>query len=293
MFSGKNKNRMVYRTVGVGAGERYGVGIMHKAGQSVDCRDYMHPAYVLVVLLKGNGVYHDACGNHFELESGMFFQRFPGGVHSIDIDPASDWTEFFFELPSSMENLLHSMGRIDLRFPVGRAPDLYPLRPRLLALLNAFCETSARALPRRFPEMLDLVQTILDTDFAESEAGSASRRRECLERAAEMLSEFPGKPDIDALCMRYGIGYENFRKLFREFYGVPPNRFRMRRRMDAAREMLTDSSLSVTEIAYSLGFSSPFDFSARFKRYNGYPPSSLAHLDRNTIIAKCSAQQPR
>ena len=58
MFSGNFPEPfIVFRTIGAPAGERFGVGVMDKSGLSSDYTNRAHPGYVLVLLLRGRGVY--------------------------------------------------------------------------------------------------------------------------------------------------------------------------------------------------------------------------------------------
>jgi AraC-like DNA-binding protein len=68
------------------------------------------------------------------------------------------------------------------------------------------------------------------------------------------------------------MGYESFRKEFRARMGVSPGDYRIRRRIDRARELLTSTTQSVKEIAYELGYPNPSVFSLQFKREVGRSP---------------------
>jgi AraC-like DNA-binding protein len=78
---------------------------------------------------------------------------------------------------------------------------------------------------------------------------------------------------LEKYCSQYGVGYENFRKRFRLKIGVSPGRYIINRRIDAACEMLRMSKTPISEIAFSLGYASPFEFSAQFKKTIGISPN--------------------
>ncbi|MBR6790493.1 MAG: helix-turn-helix transcriptional regulator [Oscillospiraceae bacterium] len=64
-----------------------------------------------------------------------------------------------------------------------------------------------------------------------------------------------------------------FSHLFRELMGVPPHQFILSRRIDEAKELLRYSSMTVSEIAKSVGFDDPSYFSRVFRRHTGHPPT--------------------
>lgn len=50
--------------------------------------------------------------------------------------------------------------------------------------------------------------------------------------------------------------------------------------MEAAVLMLRDTDLSVSEVAYRVGYDAPEAFSRAFKRETGASPAELRHRDR-------------
>ena len=71
------------------------------------------------------------------------------------------------------------------------------------------------------------------------------------------------------------LSYSRFTHLFSQIYGVSPQRYLMRLRMDRARGLLRDSSMSVAEIAEITGFHDPFYFSRIFSKTFGLSPRSF------------------
>ncbi|MBQ4398783.1 MAG: helix-turn-helix transcriptional regulator [Bacteroidales bacterium] len=65
--------------------------------------------------------------------------------------------------------------------------------------------------------------------------------------------------------------------LFQAIYGESPARWIREQRLRKAHEMLQSTSLSVTDIAYSLGFENPTHFSRIFKQSYGISPSSVCN----------------
>lgn len=69
-------------------------------------------------------------------------------------------------------------------------------------------------------------------------------------------------------------------RLFRKNTGYSVQNYRILRRLEAAKELLKNSSLSVKEIAYSVGYCNQYYFTNEFKRVYGYPPSTIRHVCR-------------
>ncbi len=68
----------------------------------------------------------------------------------------------------------------------------------------------------------------------------------------------------------------HFHRIFRELMGETVNDFVARKRLEyAANYLLCSTDTSITEVAASLGYSSPANFSKAFKQYFGISPSQL------------------
>ena len=66
--------------------------------------------------------------------------------------------------------------------------------------------------------------------------------------------------------------YSTLSKLFSEVRGITIERFAIAHRIEYAKELLCYSQLSTSEIAYTLGYSSPAHLSSQFKQVTGMTP---------------------
>lgn len=79
--------------------------------------------------------------------------------------------------------------------------------------------------------------------------------------------------DIVTLAARAGYSREHFIRAFRAAYGDTPGRYRTRRRIERACELLRSVNLTVTEICHLVGFTSLGTFSTRFAEQTGMSPT--------------------
>ena len=78
---------------------------------------------------------------------------------------------------------------------------------------------------------------------------------------------------IPALSRRACLSATTFKAGFRLLYGLPVHAWLRQRRMERAAELLRSSSLSVLEVAQSVGYGSASQFTAAFRRQYGVPPA--------------------
>lgn len=95
-----------------------------------------------------------------------------------------------------------------------------------------------------------------------------------LRRARDRIDRDYGSDiPITVLAAQAGYSREHFIRAFRAAYGQTPGRYRTRRRIERARELLRSANLTVTEICYLVGFASLGTFSARFTEETGLSPT--------------------
>lgn len=95
--------------------------------------------------------------------------------------------------------------------------------------------------------------------------------RRVQEFIAAHLGEDIGLSEIAAIS---GLSQFHFARAFKKTVGVPPYLYQRRRRLEKARTLLADPSLSVIEVGLSVGFDSPQAFARAFRREVGCTPSA-------------------
>jgi AraC family transcriptional regulator len=67
----------------------------------------------------------------------------------------------------------------------------------------------------------------------------------------------------------------HFSRSFRQSFGMPPHRYHINQRIERAKRLLANFSLSITEIGQQLGFSESSAFAATFRNVAGRTPSDF------------------
>ncbi|HUL67418.1 MAG TPA: AraC family transcriptional regulator [Burkholderiaceae bacterium] len=80
---------------------------------------------------------------------------------------------------------------------------------------------------------------------------------------------------ITRLAATTGMSPDHFAHRFKLTFGQSPHRFVQLRRIEAARRLLTQTSLPIAEIALSTGFSSQSHFTQVFRQHTGTTPARL------------------
>lgn len=88
------------------------------------------------------------------------------------------------------------------------------------------------------------------------------------------------KLSLDTISSGLNIPKHTINRLFKEEIKMSPYNHILTRKMDICRNLLTQTSLSIKEIAFMLGFSDQYYFSNIFKKRMGLSPLKYRNLNR-------------
>jgi AraC family transcriptional regulator of adaptative response / DNA-3-methyladenine glycosylase II len=80
---------------------------------------------------------------------------------------------------------------------------------------------------------------------------------------------------VDGLARRLGLGERQLRRLFRQHIGATPKAVAKTRRVLFAKQLITETRLPLTQIAFAAGLGSVRRFNDTFQRLYGRPPQQL------------------
>jgi transcriptional regulator GlxA family with amidase domain len=75
-----------------------------------------------------------------------------------------------------------------------------------------------------------------------------------------------------------GMSPKHFSRIFSSNVGASYREFCLQSRLDQAQVLLTESAMSVTEIARTLGYRDVFTFSRQYRRRFGQPPTAIRRV---------------
>ena len=220
--------------------------------------------FAAVYVLAGCAQYHDVTGLSLPLRPGDLLLMFPGHGYRYEIDPARPWSEFSLHFQGPVFDLLQQHKVLDPAQPVYHVTPIETWRRRFEQLVRGRARQRAGNALIQVCRFLNLLADVLTKG-----RGRKNRRPQSLwlAQANALLDKQPiaDPPNWNAISAHLGLSYERFRKKFTQLADVPPARYLMARRMEAACTMLQDRRLGLKEIARACGFCDVFQFSKRFK----------------------------
>lgn len=94
-------------------------------------------------------------------------------------------------------------------------------------------------------------------------------------RAARLLSSEGAHLPVSAVAEKLGVSPRHLRRLFEAHMGTTPMQYRSTARLLLAKELLSDTALPITQVAYAVGFESVRRFNDEMKRHYRMSPHEL------------------
>jgi AraC family transcriptional regulator, regulatory protein of adaptative response / DNA-3-methyladenine glycosylase II len=169
--------------------------------------------------------------------------------------------------------------RFDGRFFVGVTSTKIYCRPicrvRIPLLKNCtFHPSAAAAEVAGFRPCLKC-RPELAPGFAATEASAKLARA-----AARMIEDgVANELDLVALAAKIGVTDRHLRRIFADEFGVSPVQFAQTQRLLLAKRLMTDTAMSVTDVAFASGFSSVRRMNTLFAERYGFAPTRLRKTD--------------
>jgi AraC-like DNA-binding protein len=216
-------------------------------------------------------------GRSFELVAGSILVGHPGDEFTCTHDHVcgDECLSFFFS-----PELVEAIGDRGEVWRIGAAPPL----PELMVL----GELAQAAADGRSDVGLDEVGQLFASRFVAVVSGrprqpkpaTARDRRRAVETALWIDAHSHQEIDLDAAAAQADISPFHFLRLFSSVLGVTPHQYLVRSRLRHAARLLADHELSVTDVAYDVGFGDLSNFVRTFHRAAGVSPRRFREASR-------------
>jgi AraC-like DNA-binding protein len=215
-------------------------------------------------------------GKAVTLQSGDLFCLFPDRTYYYEMAPA--------ELTLRMSWLALDGERVPpLLKLIGLSPDKPYLEKAVTPQVKKTAEQTIQllsGLERWNPAAALELQGLINRLFAGFLAGcsrprfaeSAGWLKECL---AYMELHATEGITVQQVADYAGLHRSYFSQAFTQHFGISPAKYLQKIRMDKAIRLLEDTDASVTEIAFTLGYSNLGSFTRAFKMYCDIPPQAV------------------
>lgn len=229
--------------------------------------------YQMLYLVEGEGVFTSEHIKEQKIKSGDIFLLFPGEWHSYHPAENSKWKSYWIGYKGkNMDD------RVKYGFMLPEKP-IYHVgySAEIIQLYDSAMKAAKEEAAYSQQRLAGIVNNLIGVMYSKERNIILNRDRnkvDIINKARLIIREkLESRITIQEIAEQIGMGYSNFRKLFKEFTGVSPALYQQELRLQKAKELLSTTNTSIKEIAYQLNFDSPDYFSSKFKMKVGCKPS--------------------
>lgn len=229
-------------------------------------------ALQILMIASGSGWLETASRGRQKIHAGSVVFLLPGEWHRYRPDPKSGWDEHWVELDGWVVRSLIDAGALTARecfFHSAAVAGIEEHFEKLHLLISGRKMDSVPQLANTAHRLLGLCAELPQAIRDQSRLSSIVRRAE-----DHLAAHYAEEVDLEALAQKLGVGYSNFRRVFREQTGLSPWQYLLRARLASAKRLLASTNETLAYISDAAGFGSAFHLSAAFKKAFGISPDT-------------------
>ncbi len=230
--------------------------------------------YSGLLVLSGTGYYQDATHDKIPIEAGSFVQRLPNKKHNT-IVTSDDWKEIYVCVGQNVFNSLKEIGVVSDKPILSTGLD-YELIEDISQFIDDMENINTFELAALVPKAISIISR---ATFLDKQNAHASEDLDMLTLSCQyMQNHICERITVEEVADEMEVGYEKFRKLFANHYGISPGHYMIRQRIHHAQKLLSDPKNSIQSVAMVLGYADAYVFSKQFKSVIGVSPTEFKRL---------------
>ncbi len=238
--------------------------------------------YQLLYITRGEGTFVSESTKPQLINEGKMFLLFPGEWHNYKPDKQTGWNEYWIgfkgiNIDNRVENGFFSKQKPI--FNVGINNEIVQLYKEAIRVAIEQKSGFQQLLAGIVNYLLGLAYSLdKNSPFENSEV------IEQINKAKLIIHEEFSSIKPEDISERLNMSYSWFRRLFKEYTGLPPSQYIQEVKMQKSKELLTNTTLPIKAVAFGLGFENQEYFSTAFKKKNKISPLQYRKFTRGTEL---------
>lgn len=201
----------------------------------------------------------------------------PGIPHAYGADEQQPWTKYWVHFRGSMAQAYATQLGLSLSNPVLHVGEDTNLTSWFLDMLSVLRGGLSQVSLLCASSLLSRILAQMNS-LAHEHRQQRAQGLDMGVLMAFLRDHLDGRLPLEQMASHVGLSKYHFARKFKQQTGDSPVEFQLRLRLQKASELLESSSATISAIAASLGFSSPYHFSSAFKQVMGVSPRGYREL---------------
>lgn len=235
--------------------------------------------YKIHLVFSGRGQY--TVGERtYLLSAGQGFLTTPDTVVSYKADEEAPWTYGWFAFNGLNATTYLNRSGLSRENPICVVSEPQEAYETLLRM------TKISQLPskdlRLMAELYNLLGMIVDSNStSRSIHGLGEGHLDYTHKAMDYIElNYSRRMSIEEMAGSIGISRKYLTKLFSAQFHCSPQQYLLTYRMEKAKKLLLETTLTISEVGYSVGYPDQFAFSKAFKGYSRMSPNAFRKPDK-------------
>lgn len=243
------------------------------------CKGRVLNEYQILYISKGKGTFTSESTKKTNIKKGQIILLFPGQWHTYCPSIETGWNEYYIGFEGSIiDNLVKNefISPNNQILDVGVNEELVTLYSSAIQIAKDEKKASQQYLAGIVLHIIGMV-----ISYSQNRNLEQNNSGQLIERAKIIMTEnIHRQVEIQQIATKLGTSYSWFRKEFKEYTGFSPAQYFQELKLRKAKELLSETNLSIKEIAYKLDFSSYEYFLSFFKKRVGQTPFAYRSMGR-------------
>jgi AraC-like DNA-binding protein len=230
--------------------------------------------YIIHYVHSGKGTY-TLCGKTYTIHPGEGFLICPNQIVAYQADQEQPWTYSWVGFHGLKADSILKKAGLSLEDPVFSYPDITLLAGRLNEMIASARHDHASDLMITGHLYLFLALLVDHRRKNQPPESKEAGGDGYISKAVEYISKnYGSRLTVGDLARFLRLDRSYFSSLFAKITGMPPLQFILRFKMEKAAELLKNSRYTIGDVARSVGYEDPLQFSKTFKKVMGLSPAS-------------------
>lgn len=231
---------------------------------------HWHDFYELEIIVSGSGIY-EINGRERRVGVGDAYLVTPEDYHRLEAYDMEIYT-ICFNSTSVDRAIIDRIAGCPIDMIVKFPPDQYSYISKLLSMMEREFGSASRDREKALRDLLEYV-LICFLRSPELTGGRKARLSSTVMQAVAYIKRnFKSNLTLTDVAYQVSVSPNYFGTLFKNEMGVTFSRYLMLTRLRCASNLLRERDMTIEEVAYASGFSSPSYFSESFRKEYGASP---------------------